>query len=327
LFRQNNTKNLDNGSNEKLDVVNSGSSMQDRQYIALQNMLGILDDQDPTLRLSCRSWLTESKDNFLRILDPLLKEFMDNNRVYKSFTGQVFFLEENYVPQNVIENFRKLRNIILNTQSEFIKYIVEKDISEHIRDQFDKQFDYINVPYLRKMVSDKELKYCKDKYIYAIICITLQFIIGQAVESLNSQLFAATQTVNASACEFMELVMKSIHNKVSLSTEITHLIIGFLVKALRQAIDSKNNAQQVHLINLIQAIVIDGNFYASPTQEKKEEQWCSAINKCANSLFIEDDLCECIVDGIKSNQPIVRYHYITLSDRIVQFMQMHIENK
>lgn len=44
LFRENNANNLDNGSNELLDVVNSGTSMQDRQYIALQNMLGILDD-------------------------------------------------------------------------------------------------------------------------------------------------------------------------------------------------------------------------------------------------------------------------------------------
>ena len=86
-------------------------------------MLQILDDEDPTLRLSCRSWLSESKASFLRILDPILNEFMNNNNVYRSFTGQVFFLE-NYEPKIVTENFAKLRNIILNTQSEFIEYIV-----------------------------------------------------------------------------------------------------------------------------------------------------------------------------------------------------------
>lgn len=50
---------------------------------------------------------------------------MENNKVFKSFSGQIFFLE-NYEPKVVIENFGKLRNIILNTQSEFIEYIVTK---------------------------------------------------------------------------------------------------------------------------------------------------------------------------------------------------------
>ena len=32
-----------------------------RNYVALHNMLHILEDQDPTMRLSCRSWLSDSK--------------------------------------------------------------------------------------------------------------------------------------------------------------------------------------------------------------------------------------------------------------------------
>ena len=100
--------------------------------------------------MSCRSWLTESQSFFLGILDPLLNEFMDNNQFFKSFTGQVFFLEENYVPKNVINNFRKLRNIILNTQSEFIQYIVEEEISEHINTDFQKQFDHIEKNYSKQ---------------------------------------------------------------------------------------------------------------------------------------------------------------------------------
>jgi len=50
-------------------------------------MLSILEDQDPTMRLSCRSWLSESKSAYLRILDPLLTEFIDNNKIFVSFTG------------------------------------------------------------------------------------------------------------------------------------------------------------------------------------------------------------------------------------------------
>jgi len=47
-----------------------------RRYVALHNMLHILEDTDPTLRLSCRGWLSDSKQHYRRILDPLLEEFL-----------------------------------------------------------------------------------------------------------------------------------------------------------------------------------------------------------------------------------------------------------
>lgn len=49
---------------------------EERAYNALHKMLEILEDKDPTMRLSCRSWLSESKRDYHRILDPLLSEFM-----------------------------------------------------------------------------------------------------------------------------------------------------------------------------------------------------------------------------------------------------------
>ena len=86
-------------------------------------MLMILEDKDPTLRLSARSWLQDSKSDYSRIIDPVLKEFMSNNKMFRSFSGQLFY-EGAYNADYVTENFTKLRNIILTTQEEFIKYIV-----------------------------------------------------------------------------------------------------------------------------------------------------------------------------------------------------------
>jgi hypothetical protein len=43
----------------------------------------------------------------------------------------------------VINNFGKLRNIILNTQSEFIEYIVSNPISPYIAKPFNDQFTHI----------------------------------------------------------------------------------------------------------------------------------------------------------------------------------------
>lgn len=129
------------------------------------------------MRLSCRSWLSESNSAFVRILDPLLTEFIDNNKVFVSFTGQLFFMD-GYDTQVIIENFGKMRNIILNTQDEMIKYIVTTKLSSFIQSIFVKNEKIFN----RRGI---EPFYSEGKYIYVIVCITLQFIMGQAVESLN----------------------------------------------------------------------------------------------------------------------------------------------
>jgi len=71
------------------------------------------------MRLACRSWLSDSRSAYVRILDPLLTEFIDNNKVFVSWSGQMFFMD-GYDTQIIIENFGKLRNIILNTQDELI---------------------------------------------------------------------------------------------------------------------------------------------------------------------------------------------------------------
>jgi hypothetical protein len=53
---------------------------------------------------------------------------MDNTSLYTSLTGQLFFLGE-YSSDYVIEDFNKVRDIILNlnTQDEFLEYIVTVD--------------------------------------------------------------------------------------------------------------------------------------------------------------------------------------------------------
>ena len=66
---------------------------------------------------------------------------------------------------------------------------------------------------------------------------------GQAVESMmDKELYQETRTVNASACEFMELILRSVNQYKDLVQEITHLIIRPVVRTLRCAIDNSNNA-------------------------------------------------------------------------------------
>ena len=108
-----------------------------RDYDALHKMLEILEDKDPTLRLAARSWLQESRSDYCRIIDPLLKEFMSNSRMHRSVSGQLFHKKE-YNAEYVKENFAKLKNIILTTQEEFVEYILLTDISDYIEEEFNK---------------------------------------------------------------------------------------------------------------------------------------------------------------------------------------------
>ena len=259
------------GSSSSGEEEDNDAQEHERSYVALHNMLLILEDDDPSLRLACRSWLQESKSDYLRILDPLLKEFMENNRMYKSFSGQLFFVN-NYNSSIVIENFTKLRNIILTTQEEFVQYCVTQKHSSYISNQFKKRYSLMVGP------NDKiQPNLCANKYIQVIVYTTLQFIMGQAVESMmNKELYQETQTVNASACEFMEQILRVINQYKDLSQEITHLIITPIVKTLRTSIDNSNNALQVQVLNLLRVILFECNFY-SPNLSKKNDLASQAI--------------------------------------------------
>ena len=84
-------------------------------------MINFLEDPNPTLRLSCRSWLSQS-NNFKRILDPLIEEFVKYSN--HSITDDTVRIEGNFETQYVIENFGKLRNIILNAQDDIVDYMM-----------------------------------------------------------------------------------------------------------------------------------------------------------------------------------------------------------
>jgi hypothetical protein len=63
-----------------------------KKYLAVHNMINFLEDPDPTLRLSCRSWLSQQSRIFCRILDPLIEEFIKNSN-FKMPNEQAVIIE------------------------------------------------------------------------------------------------------------------------------------------------------------------------------------------------------------------------------------------
>ena len=74
-------------------------------------------------------------------MDPLLKELIANNDLYKSHSGQLFFCKK-YDADVVIGNFTKLKNMILTTQEDFIEYCCDPKVgklSDHLFSEFSKR--------------------------------------------------------------------------------------------------------------------------------------------------------------------------------------------
>ena len=71
-----------------------------------------------------------------------MKEFMQNNHMYRSSSGQLFYTRE-YNHNYVIENFKKLRNIILTAQEEFIQYTITEQCTDYVMEDFSNRYKLI----------------------------------------------------------------------------------------------------------------------------------------------------------------------------------------
>jgi hypothetical protein len=103
-----------------------------------------------------------------------------------------------YETRRIIGAFGKFRSILLNTQDELVQYMINNKVSKRVNEGFKNEFSYINVQ--------------NNDYLHMIVHITMKFIKGQAVESMSTKFYNENLEVNASACEFLELVLKSLEN-------------------------------------------------------------------------------------------------------------------
>ena len=139
---------------------------------------------------------------------------------------------------------------------------------------------------------------------------------------MSEELYEATQIVNASATEFMELVIRSISQYSGLCSEIMHMIIQPLVATLRTSIDNENAAQQVILLNLLKVILFENErLFFSPRFLQSEKEATREHAESARRLFEDPDFFKIFTDGLMNKQAFVRYHYIAFVQKLVPLMQ------
>lgn len=119
----------------------------------------------------------------------------------------------------------------------------------------------------------------------------------------------------------MELIIRSI-SQVSpdYCTEIMHMVIKPLCLNLRSAIDNKNAAQQVILLNLLKVILFENESLFYKTQSRSDPSNLFYSNS-ARRLFEDQELFKCFTLGLKNEGAFIRYHYIQFTQKLVPLMQ------
>jgi len=152
--------------------------------IGLFLMLEFLDDHNPLLRHTCKSWLLDSVPFLYRILDPIFEVLMqveanpetgdieDSLQLLATDTKQYFFTKI-YDTKTVQDTFRKLKGILITANELFIKYIVTVKISDRLKR-------------CSKFMEDNGIDTPgASTYLDLLVVICLRYIQGYVIESLS----------------------------------------------------------------------------------------------------------------------------------------------
>ena len=98
--------------------------------------------------------------------------------------------------------------------------------------------------------------------------ICVKFIVGGLKVDLVKKFQEKHHSVNATACEYLELQLKSSKEK-PISIYTAHSIVDPILKALMQSIGKRDNAMQVQLLNLLKVILFECKFSGNLENTKK----------------------------------------------------------
>ena len=250
-------------------------------------MLDFLEHEHPLIRHLSKSWLSEAKNQFRKIIDPLLKVLLDKEtKWYISFQKQLFFTRE-YDNRRIIEAFRKLKNIIINVPEIAIGFFIKEKISQNL----------LEMDELGKELKNVTKTITLEFYLELLVTISLRFIQGKFIESVSEQFYRENFSVNAASCEFLEFLLSYVEPKNKVM-DIAQSIVEPVLEIMMESLKNQDEVMQVQLINLLKVLLIG----TSNIHDKYKEQV---------SIIVNDNMFQkCIVSGIQINYIFVRGYFI-----------------
>ncbi|CAI2382310.1 unnamed protein product [Moneuplotes crassus] len=255
---------------------------------SLFQMLEYLEAGIPSVRLASKSWLNISTSNFRRILDPLLSILCNSQTdVVTNMQDEMFFTEV-YDSRQIVQCFSKFRSIVLNSQNELIGYTLSNEVTPAIMTKFREVFKYVEL--------------VDETYYQILIQVCVKFIVGHIKQGEISKYATDTHSVNATACEFLELILRS-SKESDVTAMVAAEILPRILKALSVSIEKHDNAMQVQLLNLLKVILFECTF-------KDDTENCRMV--LSNEMF-----SDILVHGMNNQVSYVRQHFIEFVVQIV----------
>jgi len=128
-------------------------------------------------------------------------------------------------------------------------------------------------------------------------------------------------TVNASACEFMELILKQVEKYSSISNKISHIIVKPLIETFYHVIKKKNHAMQVNIINLLDLIFNECNFQGHKQDNLGSKDQTLESQQNCHAIFKNSKLIDAIILGLKSEVSFVRQKFIRFVEMYVPYLR------
>ena len=265
-------------------------------------MLDYLEDEYPILRHLSKSWLNQHSNHFPKILNPLIYVFL-NKEIEFSLENNTILIKKEYNMKSIIDAFKKLKNLILNV-SNINDFIFEKPNPNPL---------FVNDD---KLIGLFPLTLENYDYLFLLINISMRFIKGELQNVTNEDLIEESLSVNSSACEYLELLIKKI-NDTKILNKIAQIILIPLYYILAQKLginnenqinknenkeDKQDEVMQIQILEIIKILIIDTHY----------EDLNSLIQ-----LFIYDLFIKCLSTGITLNYFYVRRHYILFVEKLI----------
>eukprot|EP00828_Plagiopyla_frontata_P022364 TRINITY_DN28949_c0_g1_i1.p2 TRINITY_DN28949_c0_g1~~TRINITY_DN28949_c0_g1_i1.p2 ORF type:complete len:253 (+),score=37.83 TRINITY_DN28949_c0_g1_i1:145-903(+) len=207
-------------------------------------MLDLLEDVNPLIRHSAKSWLIDSKPLFFRILDPLFDALLDFNTKCFITPKKQFFYTQIYDTNKINDAFRRLKSILVTISDDLITYLINNTISAKLQDNL--------IHFQTTLIQNTVVT--QQTYMMLLVTICIKYVQGQANEALDKKFQQDNASVNASSCEFLELLINRIEQK-SVQLQIILDIKQQLQIALKHAIYNKDFVLEVQLLNLMKCIM------------------------------------------------------------------------
>ena len=266
-------------------------------------MLDLLEDEDPTLRHLSKTWLNQANQQFNKIIDPILLEFLDQTilfNVIDDVNGEQSEFIREFKTTKLLKALKKLKNIIINSQiMNFLKQDLKKEILTLIRFS----------------------KYSKIKmsYLQTLICTVLHYIRTSAKVDLSKEFAKDVFSLNVASTEFLEFLLKNI-NDYEFLIKNTSLINETILEMLMKSLKKENEVMAVQLLDVLRTLY----FNYPPEIIKSQMNKSSYIN-----LLMNSDLEKIIKEGIVFDHFYIRDHFISFTKKLVEtfFNSISIEDK